>query len=148
MLAAGAAVGIGSDGAASNNNQDMFEEMDLAAKLQKFARMDPTALPAEEVVAMATIIGARALHMDKQIGSLEAGKKADLIVVDTTAPHATPMYGVYAQLVYALKQSDVRTTIVGGRVIMQDRKMLTLDEPAILAKAADYMQQVQASLHH
>ncbi|MBV9404984.1 MAG: amidohydrolase, partial [Acidobacteriaceae bacterium] len=82
LLAAGVAVGIGSDGAASNNNQDMFEEMDLAPKLQKLARMDPTALPAEQVVAMATIVGARALHMDKQIGSLEPSKKADLILID------------------------------------------------------------------
>jgi 5-methylthioadenosine/S-adenosylhomocysteine deaminase len=145
MLGAGVAVGIGSDGAASNNNQDMFEEMDLGAKLQKFARMDPTALPAEQVVAMATITGARALHMNKQIGSIEPGKKADLIIVDTTAPHATPMYDVYAQIVYALKESDVRTTIIGGRFIMEDRKMLTLDEPAILEKAAAYKQQVQAS---
>lgn len=148
LLAAGAAVGIGSDGAASNNNQDMFEEMDLAAKLQKFARMDPTALPAEQVVAMATILGARALHMDKQIGSLERGKKADVIIVDTASPHATPMYNVYAEIVYALKQSDVRTTIIGGRVIMEDRKMLTLDESAILNNAATYKQQVQASFTH
>lgn len=147
-LAAGAAVGIGSDGAASNNNQDMFEEMDIGAKLQKFARMDPTALPADQVVAMATIIGARALHMDKQIGSLEPGKKADLIVVAATAPHATPMYNPYAQIVYALKQSDVRTTIIGGRIVMEDRKMLTLDEAAILAKASSYKQQVQASFAH
>jgi 5-methylthioadenosine/S-adenosylhomocysteine deaminase len=148
LLAAGVAVGIGTDGAASNNNQDMFEEMDLAPKLQKFARMDPTALPAEQVVAMGTIIGARALHMDKQIGSLETGKKADLILVGTSAPHATPLYNVYAQIVYALKQSDVQTTIVGGRVVMQDRRMLTLNEPEILRKANDYRQQVQASFKH
>ena len=145
MLAAGIAVGIGSDGAASNNNQDMFREMDLAAKLQKFSRMDPTALPAEQVVAMATIIGARALHIDKQIGSLEIGKKADMIVVDTTAPHATPMYNVYAQIVYALKDTDVRTSIINGKIVMEDRKMLTLNEPAILAKAAEYKKQVAAS---
>ncbi len=145
MLAAGVPVGIGSDGAASNNNQDMFEEMDLAAKLQKFGRMDPTALPAPQVVAIATITGARALHMDKQIGSLEAGKKADIIIVDTSAAHATPMYDVYAQIVYALKNSDVRTTIIGGKVIMEDRRMLALDEAAILAKAAIYKQKVAAS---
>jgi len=145
MLAAGIAVGIGSDGAASNNNQDMFREMDLAAKLQKFSRMDPTALPAEETVAMATITGARALHIDNVTGSLEAGKKADIIVVDTTAPHATPMYNVYAQIVYALHDSDVRTTIINGQLVMEDRKLLTLDEPAILAKAAQYRQQVSAS---
>jgi 5-methylthioadenosine/S-adenosylhomocysteine deaminase len=148
MLAAGVAVGIGSDGAASNNNQDMFEEMDLAAKLQKFAHSDPTVLPAEQVVAMATITGARALHMEKQIGSLEAGKKADLIVIDTTAPHATPMYNVYAQIVYALKESDVRTTIVAGKAVMEDGRMKTLDEAAILAKAASYRQSIADSFVH
>jgi 5-methylthioadenosine/S-adenosylhomocysteine deaminase len=147
-LAAGMAVGIGTDGAASNNNQDMFEEMDLAAKLQKFGRMDPTALPADETVAMATSIGARALHMDKEIGSLEVGKRADIIVVDTTAPHATPMYNVYAQIIYALKASDVRSSVIDGKVVMEEGKLLTLDEPAILAKAAEYKKQVLASFRH
>jgi len=145
LLAAGVAVGIGTDGAASNNNQDMFEEMDLAAKEQKFARMDPKALTAPQVVAMATITGARALHLEQQIGSLETGKKADLIVVDTNAAHATPMYDVYSAIVYALKSSDVRTTVVGGKVVMEERRMLTLDEPAILAKAAEYAKQINAS---
>src|SRR6202034_1208213 len=119
--------------------------MDLAAKEQKFARMDPKALPAKQVVEMATVTGARALHLEGQIGSLEVGKKADLIVVDTSAPHATPMYDVYSAIVYALKSSDVRTTIVGGKVVMEDRRMLTLDEPAILAKAAEYAKQINAS---
>lgn len=146
MLAAGVAVGIGTDGPASNNDQDMFREIDLAAKLQKFGRMDPTALPAEQTVAMATILGARALHMDKQIGSLEPGKRADIIVVETTAAHATPMYNVYAQLVYSLKASDVTTTIINGKLVMENRKMLTLDEPAIFAHALEYKSKVTASL--
>ena len=145
LLAAGVAVGIGTDGAASNNNQDMFEEMDLAAKQQKYARMDPRALSAAEVVAMATITGARALHLDRQIGSLETGKKADLIVVDTSAAHATPMYDAYSAIVYALKASDVRTTVIAGKVVMDERRMLTLDEPAILSKAAEYAKQINAS---
>jgi 5-methylthioadenosine/S-adenosylhomocysteine deaminase len=145
LLAAGVAVGLGTDGAASNNNQDMFEEMDLAAKQQKFARMDPKALSAEQVVAMATVTGARALHLERQIGSLEAGKKADLIVVDTTAPHATPIYNVYSAIVYSLKSSDVKTTVVGGKVVMEDRHMITLDEPAILSKAAQYKQEIETS---
>jgi 5-methylthioadenosine/S-adenosylhomocysteine deaminase len=145
LLSAGVAVGLGSDGAASNNNQDMFEEMDLAAKEQKFARMDPRALAAKQVVEMATITGARALHLEKQIGSLESGKKADLILVDTTAAHATPMYDVYSAIVYSLKSTDVRTSIVGGKVVMEDRRMLTLDEPAVLAKAAEYAKQLSAS---
>ena len=83
---------------------------------------------------MATITGARALHMEKEIGSLEAGKKADLIVVHTSAPHATPMYDVYSQIVYALKASDVRTVILADKPVTEDRKMLTLDEPELLAK--------------
>jgi 5-methylthioadenosine/S-adenosylhomocysteine deaminase len=148
MLAAGVPVGIATDGAASNNNQDLFEEMDLGAKLQKFGHMDPRVLPAEQVVELATISGARALHMDKEIGSLEAGKKADLILVDTTAPHATPMYNVYSQIVYALKASDVRTVIIAGKPVMEDRKMLTLDEAEILAKANAYKKQVQDSFAH
>jgi cytosine/adenosine deaminase-related metal-dependent hydrolase len=94
---------------------------------------------------MATITGARALHLERQIGSLEVGKKADLIVVDTSAAHATPMYDVYSAIVYALKSSDVRTTVIGGKVVMEDRRMLTLDEPAILAKAAEYAKQIDAS---
>jgi 5-methylthioadenosine/S-adenosylhomocysteine deaminase len=146
MLAAGQAIGLATDGAASNNNQDLFEEMDLAAKLQKITRMDSRALPAQQVVDMATIGGARAIHMEEEIGSLESGKKADLILVDTTAPHATPMYNVYSELVFALKASDVRTVVIGGKVIMEDRKMLTLDEAAILAKANEYKRQIQTSL--
>jgi 5-methylthioadenosine/S-adenosylhomocysteine deaminase len=146
MLAAGQAIGLATDGAASNNNQDMFEEMDLAAKLQKVTRMDSRALPAEQVVEMATIGGARAIHLEKQIGSLEAGKKADLILVDTSAPHATPMYNVYSQLVYALKATDVKTVMVGGKIVMEDRRMLTLDEAAILVKANEYKKQIEKSL--
>jgi cytosine/adenosine deaminase-related metal-dependent hydrolase len=95
---------------------------------------------------MATITGARALHLEKQIGSLEASKKADFILVDTTAPHATPMYQVYSQLVYALKASDVRTVVIGGKIVMQDRQMLTLNEKQILTKAQEYKKQIGASL--
>ena len=146
LIAGGVAVGLGTDGAASNNDLDMFEEMDIAAKLQKLVRMDPRALPAEQVVAMATINGARALHMEKQIGSLEAGKKADVILIRADAPHATPMYNVYSQLVYALKASDVDTVIVGGKIVMQHRQMLTLDQPQILAKAREYAKKIAASL--
>jgi 5-methylthioadenosine/S-adenosylhomocysteine deaminase len=146
MLAAGVPVGLATDGAASNNNQDLFEEMDLAAKLQKISRMDPRALPAAQVVEMATIGGARALHLEKRIGSLEAGKQADLIVVDTSAPHATPMYNFYSELVFALKATDVRTVVIAGRVIMDERKMLTLNEDEILQKAREYQKRIAASL--
>ncbi|HEY4739616.1 MAG TPA: amidohydrolase [Candidatus Acidoferrales bacterium] len=146
MLAGGVPVGLATDGAASNNNQDLFEEMDLAAKLQKISRMDPRALPAAQVVEMATIGGARALHLEKRIGSLEAGKQADLIIVDTSAPHATPMYSVYSELVFALKATDVRTVLIAGRVIMDERKMLTLNEDEILQKAREYQKRIAASL--
>jgi 5-methylthioadenosine/S-adenosylhomocysteine deaminase len=146
MREAGIAVGLATDGAASNNNQDLFEEMDLATKLQKISRMDPRALPAEQVVGMATVDGARALHLEKQIGSLEAGKKADLIIVDINAPHATPMYNVYSEIVFALKASDVRTVVIAGRVIMEERKMLTLNEEEILQKAKEYQKKILASL--
>jgi 5-methylthioadenosine/S-adenosylhomocysteine deaminase len=146
LLAAGVRVGLGTDGAASNNDLDEIADMGLAAKLQKLARGDPRALPAEQVVEMATIGGARALHMEKEIGSLEPGKKADLILLRTGAPHATPLYNVYSQLVYAMKASDVDTVIIGGRTVMEGRRMLTLDEPAILAKAQEYAKKVQASL--
>jgi 5-methylthioadenosine/S-adenosylhomocysteine deaminase len=146
MLAAGEAIGLATDGAASNNDLDMFEEMDLAAKLQKITRMDPRALPAEKVVEMATIGGARAIHLEKEIGSLENGKKADLILVDTRAAHATPMYNVYSELVYALKASDVKTVMIGGRVVMEDRRMPTLNESEILAKAEEYKKKITESL--
>ena len=146
MLAAGQAIRLATDGAASNNNQDMFEEMDLAAKLQKIARRDPRALPAQQVVEMATIGGARALHLEKQIGSLEVGKKADLILVETAAPHATPMYNVYSSFVYAQKGADVRTVIINGKIVVEDRRMLTLNESEILAKAEEYKKKVEASL--
>lgn len=146
MLAAGEAIGLATDGAASNNNQDMFEEMDLASKLQKSSRRDPRALPAEQVVEMATIGGAQALHLDKRIGSLEAGKKADVILISLDAPHATPMYNVYSQLVYALKASDVKTVVIAGKIVMDDRRMLTLDENAILAKAREYKSKIERSL--
>ena len=146
--AAGIAVGLGTDGpAGSNNDLDLMEEMDLAAKLQKITKMDPRALDAKSVVEMATIEGAKALHMEKEIGSLEPGKKADIILISLDEPNAVPMYDVYAQLAYALKGSDVQTVVIGGRVVMRDRKLLTLNEPAILAKAREYKKRIAASLN-
>jgi 5-methylthioadenosine/S-adenosylhomocysteine deaminase len=145
--AAGIAVGLGTDGpAGSNNDFDLMEEMDLAAKLQKITKMDPRALGAKAVVEMATIEGAKALHMEKQIGSLEAGKKADIILIGLDEPNAVPMFDIYAQLAYALKGSDVETVVIGGRLVMRDKKLLTLDEPEILAKAREYGKKVEASL--
>jgi 5-methylthioadenosine/S-adenosylhomocysteine deaminase len=145
--AAGIAVGLGTDGpAGSNNDLDLMEEMDLAAKLQKITKMDPRALGAKSVVEMATIEGARALHMEKEIGSLEAGKKADIILISLDEPNAVPMYDIYAQLAYSLKGSDVETVVIGGRVVMRDKKLLTLNEAEILAKAREYGKKIDASL--
>jgi 5-methylthioadenosine/S-adenosylhomocysteine deaminase len=106
--------------------------------------MDPRALPAMQVVEMATIGGARALHIDKLVGSLEGGKKADLILVDTGGPHATPMYDVYSQLVYALRGSDVKTVIVAGKLLMENQRMRTLDEEKILSEARAYQKKLSA----
>src|SRR6201997_4632760 len=147
MRTAGVAVGLGTDGpAGSNNDLDLMEEIDLAAKLAKISKMDPLALNAKSVVEMATIDGARALHMEKEIGSLEAGKKADLILISLNEPNAVPMYEVYAQIAYSLKGSDVATVIIGGKVVMRERKLLTVDEPRVLEKARGYGKSVKASL--
>src|SRR6266404_2622594 len=145
--AAGIAVGLGTDSpAGSNNDLNLMEEMDLAAKLQKITKIDPRALGAKAVVEMATIEGARALHMEKEIGSLEAGKKADIILLGLDAPNAVPMYDVYTQLAYALKGSDIEMVIIGGRVVMRDKKLLTVDEPAAIAKAREFKNRIEASL--
>ena len=147
LRAAGVRVGLGTDGpAGSNNDLDLMEEMDLAAKLQKISKMDPQALGARAALEMATIDGARALHMEKQIGSLETGKKADFIVLTLNAPNAVPIYDVYSQIVYALKASDVETVVIGGRVVMRDRRVLTLKEEEILPKAREYGKKVRESL--
>jgi 5-methylthioadenosine/S-adenosylhomocysteine deaminase len=141
------AVGLGTDGVAgSNNDVNMFEEMDLAAKLAKVTSGDPEALRAQQALEMATIRGARALGMEKEIGSLENGKRADLIVVSLAEPHAVPMYNVYSQMVYALKGSDVRHVMVNGKLTVRERRVLTLNGAQVLAKAAEYQQRIHASL--
>lgn len=146
MLKAGARLGLGTDGAASNHDLSMWEEVDTAAKLHKLISGDPTVVPAEQALAMATIGGARALHMEEKIGSIETGKLADLIVVDLSAPHLVPMYNLYSHLVYAAKASDVSDTIVNGRVLMRNRKLLTINEEAVKAVARKYQKQVSQSL--
>src|SRR5713226_3318665 len=145
--AAGIAVGLGTDGpAGSNNDLDLMEEMDLAAKLQKITKMDPRALGAKAVVEMATIEGAKAVHLEKEVGSLEPGKKADLILIGLDAPNAVPIFDLYSQLAYALKGKDVETVVIGGRVVMRDKKLLTLDEAAVITKAREYKDRIVASL--
>jgi len=147
MRAAGVAVGLGTDGpAGSNNDLDLMEEMDLAAKLAKITKMNPLALNAKAVVEMATIDGAKALHMEKEIGSLETGKKADLVLISLDKPNAVPMYDIYAQLAYALKGSDVETVVIGGRVVLRDQKLLTVNELEAIAKAREYKKRIAASL--
>jgi 5-methylthioadenosine/S-adenosylhomocysteine deaminase len=147
MRAAGVAVGLGTDGpAGSNNDLDLMEEIDLAAKLAKISKMNPLALNAKSVVEMATIDGARAIHMEKEIGSLEPGKKADIVLINLNEANAVPMYDIYAQIAYSLKGSDVETVIIGGKVVMRDRRLLTVDETKVLEKAREYGKSVKASL--
>ena len=145
-LRAGVALGLGTDGAASNNDLDMFEAMRMASLLQKLQTSDPRAVSAPTAIDLATIGGARAMGMERQIGSLETGKHADLIVVGMSAARQTPMYDPVSHLVYVTRGDDVQTTIVNGRVLMRNRKMLTLDEGAILRDAREWAEKVRAAV--
>lgn len=135
LVRRGVCIGLGTDGCSSNNNLDLFAEMDMAAKLHKVSRLDPTVMDASTVLRMATIDGARALGLDHVTGSIETGKKADIIVIDTHKPHLTPMYHPASHLVYAVGGSDVAATVVGGRVLMRDRRLRHLDLEKIMADA-------------
>ena len=147
MLRAGMNVGIGTDGpAGSNNNLDMVEEMASAARLQKIRMMDPTALSARKVLEIATIGGARVLNLDKKIGTLEAGKRADIVIINLQQAKTQPVYSVESSIVYAASGSSVITTICDGKILMRDRKVLTVDVPAAIAKAKTYRAQVLKSL--
>ncbi|MGA9397712.1 MAG: amidohydrolase family protein [Anaerolineaceae bacterium] len=151
MLDQGAKVGIGTDGPASNNDLDMFEELRLAAFLAKGSSGDPTALPARQTLEMATRLGAEAMHIGDITGSLEVGKAADLILVDLTPLHNSPNFerdpnGAYAQLVYATHASDVSHVMVNGQWLMRDRQLLTLDEVDLLSQAQVYAKKIDAFL--
>lgn len=146
MLQEGMRLGLGTDGAASNNDLDMFEEMDTAALLGKLSTGDPTATPAAKVLEMATLGGARALGMEDELGSLTPGKRADLIVVGLGAARLHPIYDPVSDLVYVTKGADVQDSVIEGRVVMRDRKVLTLDEGEVLAEAGRLAEQVRASL--
>ncbi len=146
MQSAGLAVGLGTDGAASNNDLDMFEAMRQAAFLHKLVSEDPRAIPAPLAIQMATIDGARALGMEREIGSLEPGKRADVIVVSMDSARQTPMYDPQSHLVYVTRGDDVRTTIVNGRILMRDRKVRTLDRDAVLAEARAFASRVRAAV--
>jgi 5-methylthioadenosine/S-adenosylhomocysteine deaminase len=144
LLARGICVALGTDGCASNNDLDMLSEMDTAAKLHKVATLDPTAVKAEAVLRMATIDGARALGLADRIGSLEVGKQADLIVLDTRQPHLTPFYHPASHLVYAARGGDVTTTIVGGRMLVENRRLTTLDADDIMDRMDRLAQEIGA----
>ncbi|PYQ52866.1 MAG: amidohydrolase [Acidobacteria bacterium] len=146
MLAEGLRLGLGTDGAASNNDLDMFDEMDSAALLAKHASGDPTAAPAPAVLEMATLGGARALGMEDRLGSLEVGKRADLVVVSLAAPRLHPLYDAVSHLVYVAKGADVSGVVVEGRVLMRDGKVLTLDETAVIREAEALRAAVERSV--
>jgi 5-methylthioadenosine/S-adenosylhomocysteine deaminase len=147
MRKAGVSVGLGTDGpAGSNNNLDMVEEAASAARLQKITLGDPKALSARDVLEMATIGGAKVLGMEDRIGTLEAGKRADVIVIDLQQPKTQPVYSVESAIVYAASGNSVVTTICDGRVLMRNRKVLTVDVPAAVAKAKQYRDRVRKSL--
>ena len=147
MLKRGINIGLGPDGpAGSNNDFDMLEEADLAAKLQKLIRNDPEALPAKQAFEMATIGGARALGLDKEIGSLETGKRADLITINLDVANAVPLFDPYSQVVYSLKGGNVLDVVVNGKEVVRDHRAVTLDQAAILAKAREYGLSVAQSI--
>ena len=137
LLAAGVRVGLGTDGCASNNNLDLLQEIDTAAKLHKVHRMDPTAADAATVLRMATAGGAAAIGKGGDIGTLEKGKMADLILLDARQPHMAPLYHPVSQVVYSARGSDVHTSIIDGKVVMEDRRLLTLDVQQILDRAVE-----------
>jgi 5-methylthioadenosine/S-adenosylhomocysteine deaminase len=147
MLTEKVFLGLGTDGAASNNDLNMWEEMDTVAKLHKVFTGDPKVISAQEAFELATIRGAQALHLDKQIGSLETGKRADLLVIDRDTLNQIPLYNVYSDLVYATKAADVETVIINGRVVMRNRRLLTLNEAAIKADARTFRDKILKSLN-
>jgi 5-methylthioadenosine/S-adenosylhomocysteine deaminase len=139
-------IGLGTDGAASNNDLNMWEEMDTVAKLHKVFTGDPKVISAQEAFELATIRGAQALHLEKEIGSLEPGKRADLLVIDRDTLNQIPLYNVYSDLVYATKAADVETVVINGRLVMRNRRLLTLNEAAIKTDARTFRDKIIKSL--
>ena len=146
MLADGVFVGLGTDGAASNNDLNMWEEMDTVAKLHKVFTGDPKVISAQQAFELATIRGAEALHLDKEIGSLEKGKRADLLIIDRDTLNQIPVYNLYSDLVYATKASDVESVIINGRIIMRNRRLLTLNETTVKNDARAFRDRILKSL--
>ncbi len=147
LMAMNALLSLGTDGVASNNDLDMFEAMDAAAKLQIYARKDPSVLKARDLVRMATLGGAEVLGLDKLIGSIEVGKRADVAIIPLNKPHLTPIYNPYSHLVYSVSGGDVGSVIVDGRILMRDRKLLTMDEEAILKNAEKVAKRIRAAFY-
>lgn len=143
MIAQGVTVALGTDGCASNNNLDLFSEMDVAAKLHKVNTLDPTVMDAQTLLRMATRDGSRALGIDTITGSLEVGKKADLIVIDIQKPHLTPMYNPYSHLVYAAGGHDVKHSVIDGKIVMEDRRLLTVDVEDVIRRAKEQAERVR-----
>jgi 5-methylthioadenosine/S-adenosylhomocysteine deaminase len=147
MLKMGVIVGLGTDGfAGSNDSADLIGEMNLAAKLQKVTRKDPQALTAEQVMEMATMGGARVLGLDREIGSIEEGKRADVIAISLAHPNAVPIYNLYSQIAYAAKAADVEDVFINGRQIVSSRRVLTLKQDEIYRKATEYQAKIMGSL--
>ena len=147
MIKAGVELGLGTDGpAGSNNNLDMFEEAASAARLQKVTRNDPKAISAREVLRLATIGGAQVLGLDKKIGTLERGKRADIVLINLQQAKVQPVYSVESAIVYAASGSSVVTTICDGRILMRRGEVLTVNEAETLRKAAEYREKILASL--
>ena len=147
LLEKGVCVSIGTDGCASNNNLDMFLEMDTAAKLHKVSTGDPTVMDAKTVLKMCTIDSARALGLSDSIGSLEPGKKADLIVIDTQKPHLTPMYHPESHLVYAARGSDVDSVIINGKIVMENRKILFMDIEKVMENVRNIADEIRMKIY-
>jgi 5-methylthioadenosine/S-adenosylhomocysteine deaminase len=144
LLQRGVPVGLGTDGCASNNNLDLVQEMDTAAKLQKVRYLAPTVLPATATLDLATRGSARVLGLEGQVGALGPGLQGDLVVFDLDQPHLTPLYDPYSHLVYAAGGGDVQTVVVHGRVVVQDREVLTFDLNETMARSRELAQQVGA----
>jgi 5-methylthioadenosine/S-adenosylhomocysteine deaminase len=142
LLDRGVIVGLGTDGCASNNNLDLFQEMDSAAKLHKVHRLDPTVMPANVVLEMATLGGAKVLGLEREVGSLEVGKKADIIILDLHRPHLQPIYNIVSHLVYSATGADVRDVIIDGKLVMQNRKLLTIDEENVLNRMQEIKEKI------
>jgi 5-methylthioadenosine/S-adenosylhomocysteine deaminase len=146
MMTEGVLVGLGTDGAASNNDLNMWEEMDTVAKLHKVFSGDPKVISAQQAFELATIRGAQALHLEKEIGSLEIGKRADLLIIDRDSLNQIPLYNIYSDLVYATKANDVQTVIINGRIVMRNRRLLTLNEQQIKTDARVFREKIIKSL--